>query len=381
MTIDIDNWEKFVYPYIDCEREKNKQRGIEISMKSILKKVSSKSLAGGIVGFVILMVLGAFFAFATNEDFFDFLLAKDSVFGCPVEELNNDSYYDVTNSILYDWYAEDDEGRYYITDHYDGDDNVKYMGYYIYNKDCDKADQIVDEVYAFLDGEEDAPSFLKGHGYVYPMGSDEIEFFNEYFDDVPSIDRSELEYQTIVLVPFSEAIKSASIFPIIIGLAMMIGAIIVLLRAIFGFQTKKILKYVEKYDISEDAVNGDEMYFTKEGKLLIGRRFIANVGNPPFILPFDKIIWAYPVVNRTRHMLYGVIPTGTTKSYAICLCTTKKEEIRFTVTSEKQSEKIMELINKSANASFLGYSDELSNAYSSNFNEMLEAFEQRKMQF
>ena len=65
---------------------------------------------------------------------------------------------------MFDYFASDDSGRYYLTNTNDGE----YFGFYVRNKDLDKAEQICDETYDYLDGKRDDLSdvYLSGKGYM-----------------------------------------------------------------------------------------------------------------------------------------------------------------------------------------------------------------------
>lgn len=345
-------------------------------MKTVDKLLRKKNFGFNIIIGGLLAVLGFFVAYFSNQDYFDFVTAKDYVFDCPSDMLNEEAYYDVSNELLYDWYAEDDEGRYYITVSQDITGGNKYLGYFVYTKNCEQADKVVESTWNYVENDVPATEMLKGKGYVYSMSSDEIGYFDEMCEAY-GITEDLRQYSTIVLVPGNIAAKSISYGAMIVGIALIVFGIALIISFLLGGYKKNVKKCMQNYSISEDALENDVVNSEEVNGVNIGRQYILS-GGKHFVFPLANLVWSYKKTTNTRHMLYGVIPTGTTKSYSVIFVTSDGKVYEQSEKNEAKCDELISAVSKRAPYALYGYTEELQQAVNSNFAQVVNTVEERK---
>lgn len=348
-------------------------------MKTVNKLVLKKNFWGSIIFGIFLIALGVFVAGVINRDFFKFLTAREYVFTVPCDELEEETFYDVSNELLYDWYAEDDEGRYYITASTDSEGDTKYLGYYVFTKDCEKADDIVESTWDSIENNTQALLYIKGKGFVYDMTSTEKNYFDEMCEAY-GIDRNMRLYSTIVLTPMSRAAKTVSFLPLIAGIALAVYGIVLIVRFLFGGYKKKLKKCMTEYSISEDALEGDVSNGETVSGAVIGRNYLLSPSGC-FTFSLLNLVWCYKKTTKTRHMLYGIIPTGTTKSYSVIFVLNDGKIYEHLGRFEKKCDELIETVSKRAPHAIYGYTEELANEVKSDFSRVVQAVEERKITF
>ena len=198
------------------------------------------------VGGIALIVIAIILAFVLIPKTTKYLLAQKNVFAVPSNNYKIDQFYRGKTYCLYDWFAENDEGRFYIApvENKEGDEN--YLIVYIPKKYEDKADRIIEQTYEYMDSgdESDLKESINCRGYMAEVSTKTNQYLDEYFDMVGAPGATKLlvcKYM-FVMVPMQKVLISESLLYIILSVALIIGGIALFLT---GF-TKGYLKKLKE---------------------------------------------------------------------------------------------------------------------------------------
>lgn len=351
-------------------------------MKEIYKRIRRARAALVIIFGILSIVIGAGLLLLreVNFELIDYFTAKEDVFDTAANRLATEYFYRCENNLLLDYYASDDEGYYFITPHTCSDGTNTYIGFYVYERDADTAFAIVDETWSYVETNELPETYLSGCGYVYNMGSTEKEYFQDWFIEAGADEETinNLVYKTYVLTPVNKILTAQVGCWIFFGLVFLLGGLWLLLSFIFGSYKRGFRKTMQKAGVREEELVYDMQYATHLKQADLGRRYAVLYGVTTRLIVYDKVVWAYLSILRTRHMLYGVIPTGTTKSSSIRFVTRDHGNIKHGVRSEKRGQEILQHLSKAAPHILVGYDEKLRALETDNFAQLVQYSDERR---
>ena len=253
---------------------------------SLLKKHKVRNY-----GFLISLILIEFFYVIIqinpkNEsdkkkwiNLYQYLSAEESVYNIPTEELSLRMVYDVKTDRLYESYASDSNGYYYVTESKNSSEGTMYLGIYVSN----------DFVFAY-------PS-VTGKGYVREMSEDEKESF-EIFMEGKGIGHENLCYLTIIPAKTTKLIlRRLTDVGTFIILAFVVFTIVVILW--MRTPERSIRRTMKHYEVTEAVIERewdtlknvkDALYFTNH--------YIMWFKDKAFVIPLDRLVWTYVVPNK-----------------------------------------------------------------------------------
>lgn len=346
-------------------------------MSQFEKKLRNKNIVPRILGGFLTIFLAIVIAFGASDEFMSYITAEDYIFDYPIDMMDPEQFYCVDNNVLYDCYAEDDEGYYYITSAGNSSGDFKYMGYYVYKAQSEEADKVMEATWNALENDEGQPLYLEGKGYVYEMSRDEANLFKIYMAGA-GVDVSMCEYKTIALVPLGKAIKGYSVLGLLVGIAVLVLGMWLIISFFLGSYKKQLKKDFETFSVSMESLDSDMSMAEKLNGIFFGRKYIVPAISKPWVIPYDRLIWAYKTIQRTRHTLYGIIPTGTTKSYSISLVSSDGKFHQCSMRSEEKCDETLEKLSKIAPYVLYGYSEEIDELCSNNFSRAVSVVDERR---
>ena len=355
-------------------------------MKEIYSQMRKSAFKIFILGGILVTLIGFAVTFGICQNLFKYIFFDTpDLFETPSSEYEDGKWYSCDNNILYDYYCSDDKGRYYVTSTNDGE----YMGFYVYNKKTDIADQISDGTYDYLDGiETELPAlYLSGKGYLTEMSATEKRYFEDFFE-AGGADLSEYRfcYYNFKIVTPADTILDDNgdnnLFYFIVGIVLILAGIYMIFHFFFGGYKKPIKRYMKKYGILEDSLERDMSTATHIANAYIGNNHVLFYAFPgSIVMPYNELIWAYVEITTTKHTTYG-IPTGTSKSYQFIMWSRDHKKNTVTIKDDDKGHQILDEMYKRAPYFFTGYNSDLANAADQgNFGSMVQAVDERRTNY
>ena len=353
-------------------------------MKEIMGKITKRAAGLFIGGGLIVLIAGSILFFFSFPHLFGYLFkSKPDLFEASSQDYEEDAWFSCNNNILFDYYCSDNYGRYYITATNDG----KYFGFYVRDKDVEKADRITEQTYAVYDGKADSFSdeFISGKGYFKPMDASEKKYFVDFFEYYGnSIDEYDVIYYNYRITSLSDVFFSddgkEDTFHGILGLICIVAGLAMIIYFICGGYKRQYKKSLDKYGILPEVLERDMSFSSQIDNAYIGTdHVIFTNASGANVFPFNALVWVYLQVTTTQHTTYG-IKTGTTKSYSVILWDRYHKKNIISMKNEDNARKVIETMFERAPYFFTGYSDELAN-YTDNgqFDSMVRAVDERRM--
>lgn len=349
-------------------------------MKEIYRKMRKRAFAGRVLGGLCMIALAAVLVFAMEEELTKYVLTRADLFETPADFLKNEGFYKCDNNLLLGCYGGNDDGNYYVTPVNDSYGNGTYMGFYVFGQDTATAEQIINETWDYESGGESPVTSLSGRGYVYDMDATEKQYFREWFESSGADDTilENLCYKTYVLVPTSEAFSGSDILWLALAAVLCLSGIWLILSFVTGTYKGGFKKTMKERNISAENMVYDYRQAVHLKNIDIGKKYSILYGVTPKLLIHDDVVWAYLNITNTRHMLYGVIPTGTTKTYCVYFIRREGKDIEFTVKKEQQGHEVLEAFAKAAPYCIVGYDDNIKEMKERDFRQLVEIVETRK---
>ncbi len=244
----------------------------------------------------------------------DFILTDGNIFYYYAEEIDPSKYYKFTLYDIYDYYAYDDEGKYYITE-ISNYDSYYYIGFFFPNSLEEKILEIEDNTWAYMDGNGNDNVNFSGRCYMYSMDDDEIEFFKSYLTDMGAPEDM-FWYKTLVYVPFSDCFTiEFYVGCIFLGITVisLIAVIIILITKKYAKEYKQCL---QNYSLTNESLDMYMQDSTKVKHTYFGHNYLVNAYFSSFVISYEDIMWTlivpYTAPNGVRYFKNSsvVIKTG-----------------------------------------------------------------------
>jgi hypothetical protein len=360
-------------------------KGEDYIMDAIYPKLTRSAGKVYIIGGIMLMLIGVGITFGVGHDLFHYLFIDEpDLFESKSSSYEEGEWFTCDNNILFDYFASDDSGRYYLTNTNDGE----YFGFYVRNKDIDKAEQICDETYDYLDGKRDDLSdvYLSGKGYMVEMSTSEQRYLRDYIEASGyEVEDYNLIYLTYRLeTPWGLIVDNEgenNLFYMIVGLVLFISGIIMIIYFLSGGYKKNIKKSIKSYGILEELLDRDMSTAKQIGDYFVGTEHLVSCNIPgTIVIPYNVFVWVYVQVTKTKHTVYGIIPAGTSTSYQLVIYDRNKRKQMLNLKSQEQGDEIIQEMYGRAPYFLRGFNDNFANAVTNNFQSMVNAVDERRQQ-
>jgi len=355
-------------------------------MEQIYKAIKKGTFKSYILVGLFFLLLGLVGFWGINNKLFKYVFVKaPDLFETSSSQYADGKWFTCDNNILYDYYASDDKGRYYVTSTNDGE----YMGFYVRNNKTDIADKISDGTYDYLDGKETElpPIYLSGKGYLKEMSATEVRFFEDFFEaGGANLDDYTFTYYNFYMVtPLSLIVDDEgdnNIFYSILAIISFICGAALIIYILSGGYKRSIKKSMTQYGILEDVLIRDMATATRIDNALIGDKHVLFISfSGSIVMPYDSLIWAYVMITTTKHTTYG-IPSGTSKSYSFNMWDRNHKKNMVNIKDDAIGHQILDEMYRRAPYFFTGFNNDLANATNNgNFSSMISAVDERRNAF
>ncbi|MDO5601818.1 MAG: hypothetical protein Q4G07_03525 [Oscillospiraceae bacterium] len=327
-------------------------------------KAKKKSMMHAAIWSVCLLVLAAVMLFATGFGVFKLLGGPKNIHRMTADEMPG-AYVEADLDWLVDYYAYTKRNSKTVEREYIfGTDRNIFMGVACRGDVMEKAQDLMEECQAYIDGETDriTKNFVVT-GTIVEMDAESKRFFKDYFRDVDTSGIDLLNGYYLQVNWLGNMHQDATWMLTIGALACIIIALFMFIRAAMGSGQKKLLAYCAKSENPEATRERLEQFWQETpviGKLRMNEEWmIYEEGAKQKLLETPHIIWAYQ--STTQHRTNG-IKTG--KTYALMLCDDQGKTTALGA-SEKEVQEMLAYMDEHFPHIVLGYKQELDHLYRS----------------
>lgn len=338
-----------------------------------------------------MIIFGIIIFCGVNSDAIDYFLGSNDFWNVDSDRASSETVYTIDTFQIWNSYAEDDEGVYYIISGQKNDE-MALMGMYVPSAREAEADKVMDAWYSYLelDEEEYTGPVFHGGGVVYGMSDTEAQFFEKAL-----VEKGADEDTLAVAIPYNFAIFTNGyvlkymfldnfLATIMTALFLIVGFI--LLSGFFnGAYKKNLMTALENNGLDEDAVAKDLDLSNSKNRpdkfpkhVILGNQYMMTKELNSNLLILDQLVWCYQKTTNSKHRVYGFIPAGTTTSYSVVFVDDKKRVMETSVKSEAAAQALIDELQKYAPAAIYGYTEEIAAASQQNYAQLVEAVQERK---
>lgn len=339
-----------------------------MSRFSIVKKIRKENRLIHIFGALACLVIVLLFIFALLPKTHKYLFATKNVFSTSCDSYKEDQYYRAKTLFLYDYFAENSDGRFYFAPVENDDGEERYLFVYMPNKYEDKAIEIIEQTYEYIEtGDEDVlTESISCNGYMTSVDPKTTKFFNEYLDyaGAPQSEKKKACDTMFVMVPMKDVLLGETILWLILEV-FLLGAAIYLLATMFSKKHLKKLntKLAAENMTLEDFDNEFASPVLNVGNVYVSDKHIVTASANPSFVKIEDIVWMYP---NTSYSSNGAA-THTADFY-----TKDRLFFRFNTKSKEQSELLCRAVKEKQPNALSGYVIENKDMYFNRFNELID---------
>jgi len=339
-----------------------------MSQFSVTKKVGNSVRAGKIICAIALIILALVIAFGMLPQHTKYYLARKNVFATPTDEYKKEQFYRGKTYSLYDWFAENSEGKFYLAPVQDGDGEDAYLIVYIPNKYEEKAARIIEQTRDYLESGDDSilKESINCNGYIDEINPKTMVYLNQYFDaaGAPASVRNQVADKMFVMYPLQKALLSESSLYMLLVLVCLVSAVGFLLSMFSKKHIKKMDSRLARESMTSKDLDEEFRTPLKQfGNIYMSDKHVMAVAMSPQILTIRDVVWMYP--NKVNSV-------NSKPVYQAVFLTRNHECIRFPVKDETQAEALCRAVHEKQPRALYGYVIENSQMYYSNFNGLVD---------
>ena len=294
-------------------------------------------------------------------------------------QLQTGDYYKLSDfNIILDWFAEDDDGKYYLILR---ESDSKWMGLYLKSSaDKKTAEKIIEDNDRYLNDETDSlsDSSISVKGRLRNMDSDEKQYFQEYLEASGYSSTELYEVADFRTLDTSDTNSGMLIAGILISAACLIWLFMSLRNLLGDGYVKKVQAKISERGMNPDHVAASLVNSKSFRNIDLTSMFAVLYGMDAELIPYDELVWVYAQVHTTVHKLYGIIPTGKSVEHKAVLVGRDQKTHAVTCKNEEESVQVIQYISGYAPYLLSGYSEEIANIAKANFAQIIQYVDQQR---
>ena len=335
---------------------------------SIVKKICRQNILLRLIGAGALILLAVIMAFGLLPKTTRYLLARNNVFATPTNKYKVDKFYQGKTYSIYDWFAENDDGRFYLSPVADENGNEEFLIVYIPKRYEAKAERIMEQTWSYMEtgDEDDLKEYISCRGMITTINTKTTQYVNEYFDMVGAPQMKSKVCDTMfVMIPLKEVLLSQSTLYLILIILLPFCAIGLIIS---GF-TKRYLKNLKNRLARENMTlkDLDEEFRSpviNVKNIYVSDKHVVSAAASPQIVTISDVIWMYPA--RTNQI------NSNSTIFNAFFYTRNHECIKFAAKDMTSCEVLCQAVKKLQPRALYGYVIENTTMYYSHFNELVD---------
>lgn len=351
----------------------------------MFQELKKKYLIKHIVVSILMLIIGIAILAVKAGDIKVLLTPKADLRELKADEITTPMRVDADIEFLMDYYAYStkngtvEEREYFIPV-----GEVEYMGVVLGKSNLSTAENNMNATWDYMEGDIGALDQIETihvTGTILPLTGEEAMYYNQYIDGLEWTEEEKEVFLPYVLKVgyIGESNKGEFVIILVIAAVCLLIGIIWLILGLNGNSMKSIRKYCEASGNPEVMKERLERFYemTPEvcGIRISPEFYLSAKGNRAIFGETKSIIWAYQHV--VRHSV-NLIPVC--KTYSIILANADGSRTEVTMKNKKKAEAALEHIANVLPYLFVGYDDQLNNAFNQNRQAMIEAVAERRSQ-
>ncbi|MBO4927602.1 MAG: hypothetical protein J5379_05060 [Clostridiales bacterium] len=339
-----------------------------MSNNSVTKKIMRAKRTSKLIGAIACFIFVLLIAVGLLPEHTKYYLARENIFAIPTNDYKIDKYYRGKTYSLYDWFAENSEGKFYLAPVENEDGQAAYLIVYIPNKYERKAEDIMQQTYRYLDSEDESElkESINCRGYVTEVNAKTSQYLNEYFDmgNVPQSVRNSVCNKMFVMVPLSKVVLSESSFFVLLELILLVAGIFLLLSMFSKKGLNPLKERLSRESMSlEDLDSEFDPPVLNIGNFYVSDKHVLDASMNPRVITIADIVWIYP--HKQNQVNSAPI-------YNSVFMTRHHECLKFAFKEQSQSELFCKAVHDRHPEALYGYVIENTNLYYKHFNELID---------
>ncbi len=359
---------EFLNAGISPEFRQNSERETLMSSNSVVKQIKKANFTWRFVISVVLIVATLLIAFLLIPNHTKYYTARENIFSLPCNSYKVDKYYKGKTYSIYDWFAENKDGKFYIAPVQDKNEEDYYLIVYIPKKYEAKVETIMDQTYEYMDSGDESvlTEYISCNGYVTDVNAKTSQFLEQYFDAIsaPPAVRERVCSKMFVMVPLSKVLASEGTAYIALCLILLIFAVAIPLTGLTGSYLKPLKKKLSAMNMTlEDLDNEFSDPLFTYGNIQVSKDHIIQINATPTILPIKDIVWIYP--SKMNQVNSAPIYRG-------IFMTRYHQCFQLNVKNQAEADSLCQSVHKLQSRALYGYVIENSTMYYKRFNELID---------
>ena len=339
-----------------------------MSSNSVVKKIKKANYTWRIVLSVVFIGIALLIAFLLIPNHTKYYTARENIFSLPCNSYRVNKYYKGKTYSIYDWFAENSDGKFYIAPVQDKNEEDYYLIVYIPKKYEAKVEAIMDQTYEYMDSGDESvlTEYINCNGYVTDVNAKTSQFLEQYFDAIgaPPAVRERVCSKMFVMVPLSKVLASEGTAYILLCLLLIICAVIVPLTGLTGSYLKPLKKKLSAENMTlEDLDNEFSNPLFTYGNIQVSKDHILQIGATPTLFPIKDIVWIYP--SKMNQVNSAPIYRG-------IFMTRYHQCFQLNVKNQTEADSLCQNVHRLQERALYGYVIENSTMYYRHFSELID---------
>ncbi|MBP5492660.1 MAG: hypothetical protein J6Y08_07435 [Clostridiales bacterium] len=338
-----------------------------MTQKTLLQTIRKNNIRIRLLVGIILLVFAGLVSLGCIDEI-SYFTASKNVFAEPCTSYQVEKFYRAKTCYIYDWFAENKDGRFYLAPVENAQGDANYLIIYLPNSYQVEADRIMAQTHDYLDSGDESllKANISGRGYVTTINPKTLQYLDEYCEQakLPASVRNRVCDEMFVMVSPWKVLLDGNGFMLLVVLVLVCCAVGSLISLLFVSSNKGLKKALAPHGMTPEMLDRE---FSSpeliEGDIWINKDYIFRAAGPFRLIPIKHVVWIYP--GKTNNINSAPI-------YRSIFLTRHRECIQFDFKTEDAAERVCRMVASLAPRALYGYVIENSDMYYNHFDKLID---------
>ena len=339
-----------------------------MSSPSIVSQIKKKYIITRICISLVLIILAAVITYIRVPNEIKYFTARKNAFAEPCDEFKEGDFYRGHLYFIYDWFAENDEARFYLAPVNDSEGNDRILIVYIPNRFVGSAERIMTQTAEYIasNDEQSLEYDLDCRGSFYEVDARTTNYLRQFLNErgAPPSTMDQVCGKMFVMIPASSVFSERLVAWLIIDAGVLITIIVLLFTLLTKSYLKSLKNKLQKENMSFYALDKEfENPLGSFGNNLLSQYHVFEKVSPFRLMRISDVLWIYPSKTTTSNNI---------RIYSAVFMMRNHGCFKFPCRNESETEALCLWVLKLQPHALYGYVVENSNMYYKNFNQLLD---------